>query len=242
MVTDYTDPKHDQKGDVESFMDDIRRFWDKFGLTVLLIVLGVLIFLLLTRFVGGRQERAREEAYAALSAAESPFAMEDVADRYNHVPGFSGYALLQAADLRVREALGLIALPGRDARISEAQRQQGLEQAAELYQQVVEQNESSLQVLNARLGLASVYESLGQFDRAAEQYKKVQQAADQWPALAVRAESRLASLDEIQTPITFPPPKPPKPADPYDALVPDVQLDELFGPAPEPKDIPSANP
>jgi tetratricopeptide (TPR) repeat protein len=244
MATDYKAPEHEQKGDIESFLDDLKRFWDRFGLTVLLAVLAVLIVILVTRYARGREERLREEAYAALSAAESPFAMEDVADRYGHVPGFAGYARLQAADLRVREAMGFIA--GRDAAPTEIQRTAGLKGAAELYQQVIDANASPLQVLNARLGLAGVFESLGEFDKAAEQYQKVTEARD-WPALAMRAERRLGGLKKLREPVTFPPPKPreeaaadtpegapiPEPAPPLAPQVPAAEPDP--GAAPEPQ-------
>lgn len=201
--------EHHPKGDVREFADDVKAFWDRFGLVVLLVVLASLVALLLSRYLSGREVRERETAYAALSVAESPFAMEDVAERYSHVPGFAGYARLHAADLRLREAMGLMPGLGTDGKLGEKERSKALEQTAELYQRVIDAKASDLHVFNARLGLASILETQGAFDKAREQYEVVKKdAAAPWPAIAGRAEARLKTLDEIATPVSFPAPKP----------------------------------
>ncbi len=197
------------KGDVHEFMDDVRRFWDKFGTTVLFVVLGVLLVIVTNRYFKGRQTRALEAAYGDLAAAKSPFEMVDVAEKHRGVPGFTGMALFEAAKLRQQEAQGLIFTPGADAKVGDADRTKGLEQAADLYNRVVKLNVSSLQVLNARMGLASVLESQGQFDQAKAQYEAVvKEGESSWPPLAQRAKLRLESLDQIKVAVTFPPPKP----------------------------------
>lgn len=207
--------RHDMKqNDLQEFLVNFREWWSKYGTILMLVILVALGGFVLARWYAGREARALEAAYSELDIARgsgNPFALQEVAVRYEDVPGVAGMARLEAADLIVREVLGLLPRQTDAPPLTEEEKKDQLEQAAQLYLRVIELDQSPLQVLNARLGLATVAETRGDFDAAREQYDRIQQqAGETWPALAHRAEQRMGDLGRIATPIEFPaPPDPP---------------------------------
>lgn len=229
------DPKplqeHEERTPVREFFHDIKTFWDRFGLSVLVVVLAILVVMLLSRYLSGREQRALEAAYSDLATAQSPFEMVDVANRYEHMPAFSGYALLEAAGVTLNEALGLqFSLTA--AQLSEEDKAKALDRAAELFNRVVKLNASPLQVLNARMGIAAVLESQGKFEEAASQYETIRkEAGEGYAVIGQRAQNRAKDLEKLKVAVHFPAPKEPAPeAKPGTEL--DLKPPELL-PAPQ---------
>lgn len=204
------DPEHitDHHDELREFSAQLMTFWEKWGQQLLLAVLVVILVWWAAVWFSGRTERARESAYIALAEASVPMAKQEVAMRFEHVPGLSGKARLEAADIYLQE--GLSPAEGALATAGPPPRKDKLDQAANLYQRVIETNYSPLQVASARFGLAAVHESLGAFDKAREQYQLIQKNAD-IPVVVQRAKQMEASLERISQPVEFPPPAPPAP-------------------------------
>ena len=201
---EHASTHHDE---IKEFLTGFQAFWARFGNAIMIVILIVLATVLLYRWLSGREERIREEAYLALIEAQVPLAKQEVAMRYEHVPGLAGKARLEAADMLFQEALAPAS--GALATAGPPPRKEKLDQAASLYERVIQMNDSPLQVAAARFGLAAVHETLCAFEKAREQYELIQKNADTEPVLAERAKQMAATLDEIQRPIVFPPPPPP---------------------------------
>jgi len=192
-----------QQNDLEEFLKNSRAAWDKYGTQVLLVILVAVGVLYLVPYLRGREARELEAAYATLAAANSPYSKQDAARQFEHLPGYAGIALLQAADASLQQALGL-ANPGETPIEGEAKTNM-LNEAAQWYQHVIRLNQSPLQVLNAHAGLACVYETLGQFDKAKAEYEAMKEAAgDQWPNFAALADLRITTMKGLDKPISFP--------------------------------------
>jgi hypothetical protein len=75
-----------------------------------------------------------------------------------------------------------------------------------LYRQVIDMADlpsPSLIALNARMGLAAVYESQDQFDQAAAEYAKVRQEAGANRTIALQAERQSKALGGLRQPVIF---------------------------------------
>lgn len=228
----------EEESDFQAFLRGARDLFDRYGTPILLAVLIVLLAVVVTRWYSGREQRMLEEAYGELAAATSPLSKQDVASRYEHVPGLAGRAYLSAGDMLLREAMGLPPLEQPQAEppeLSDEERAEKLQQAEQLYQRVIERNASALQVNNARFGLAAVYEMRGEFDAAAEQYELIledeREKGDPYGHGLLAADLR-GNLDRVARPVDFPE-APARSAMPDDAahqglqLGPDASGDEL---------------
>ncbi|MBI1372799.1 MAG: hypothetical protein GC159_08570 [Phycisphaera sp.] len=204
-----------KQNDLEYFITHFGEYWQKYGMTTMIVILAFLVGVLGMRWWNSHAITAKEAAYAELAETDSPQIIQDVAARHDGVDHFSGYALLKAADNSYRSALGL--MPNQSPAgaaapaANDEERDRKLKDAATLYERVINLDQSKLQVLNARFGLAATYESLREFGKAAEQYGKIQaDAGDSWPSLAEKAGKLAANLDTVAEPVTFPAPAPPK--------------------------------
>jgi len=210
--------RHELKeNELLEFLRNFKEWWDKHGTRTLgTILIAIAVMGLATWWFGlfgypSRQARAREQAWTALASARSPEAKKQLAQthRKDH-PGLAAMALLSAADEIYGNALfGSYEGSGIDATRnspSDATRAQ-LQRAAALYQQTLDTpapGEPSAVHLNARLGLAAVHETLGNWDEAQRHYEATWKAAGPYRAIARLAEQRLADLDRRRQPITFP--------------------------------------
>jgi len=202
---------HLKQSDIEYFLAHFGEYWQKYGLTTMIVILAFLVGVLGYRHLSTMSAVAREAAYAELAETDSPQIIQDVARRHDGVDGFAGYALLKAADNSVEQALGLLPNQGFSSAMSDEERDRKLKDAASLYERVINLNESKLQTINAHFGLAAVYESLGDFGKAAEHYGEIQQlSGEDWPNLAERAGNFAANLGDVSTPVEFPPAPLPK--------------------------------
>lgn len=224
-----------QQSDLAEAIKNWKELWAKYGTHVLMAVLIVLAVVVFMRWYGGRETRMLEEAYGVLADSATPRGKQEAAAEFSHVPGFAGQAKLQAADLTLRQALNLTAQPGSaptPAPTPEEMKSK-LNDAAGLYQDVIKLNGSPLQVINAQFGLASVHESLGNFDKAAAAYDAaVAAAGDKYPHLADTAKRLKGELARISVPVKFAKPKPivtPEPTTPGTGDAPSI-LDPEFKP------------
>ncbi len=218
MSTEKHGIAEEELDDWASFSQGFGHWWSRHGTRTLSYILIALAVVFLVQYWSGRADRQREEAYWRMETTISPVGLRELADRYRGIPGYAGAALLQAGDLRLREALETI--PGAtDVVLSAEDRTAALGDAAGYYQQVIDLNQSALQVLAARFGLASVDESRGAFDAARKQYDEIQTlAAKDWPHQAKIAQKMAGELDRIAKPVSFPDPPKPEPT----AQVPDT--------------------
>ena len=196
-----------QTNDLEEFITHFKEWWTKHGTNTLMGILIIVAVIFFMRWYSGREDRILNQAYGELAAAADPFAKTEVAGKYESIDGFASIARLQAADMLLRQAIGVMPTPNSDDAPAGEERTNMLNQAATLYERVTNSGATKLQVLNARFGLASVKESLGEFDAARDQYQKVQEeAGNDWPTLVAKAKRLEGDLAEIRRPVSFPEP------------------------------------
>lgn len=223
------DHRHELKqNDLEEFLTHSKEFWAKWGNFITIVVLVVVVSVTGYRFYQSRQVSAQEKALADLLSAATPEAYRDLA-RESDNPVVRTMANLRGADMILLQlsmpeppndgpGQGSDGKPATDQKpdatpMDPAEREKRLSQAASMYRQVIEQSPHVLYAFNARLGLAAVAESLGQWDDAAAEYQRVAtDAAATYPAIAGQAATRLELLDRLKMPLTFAP-EPPPPAD-----------------------------
>ena len=200
-----TEHRHELKeNELYEFFRNFRDWWDKHGLSTMLIVLVALAGFLFYRWYSGKEHRELNTAWTAMTDTSSPEGLVRVADEHGDREGVRAYALLQAAHLLSQEAiLGQTGMTAEGASLDAEQRELRLERAAELYQRVIELGEPRLMVLNARFGLAAVYESMGRFDEAREQYEQAARGSQLYSGLAEIAERKIRELEVLQSPVDF---------------------------------------
>jgi hypothetical protein len=188
-------------------------WWDKYGTYVLLVVLVAVASFTGMCYWRQYEHRRLEAAYTELADAGSPNVKLSVAESYEgKIPGFGSKARLDAADLLLREVLLGEATLGA-TKLTDDQKKKNLEQAAKLYAQVIERNETPLLVLYARRGAAAVAESQGDFAAARKQYEAIEKdATGEYAGIGEQAKARAADLDRIAKPVVFAAPPPPKKA------------------------------
>lgn len=209
-----------------------------------------LIVLVLVAFFGGRWYTnasaiaAQESAWDAVSGTALPQSLAQIAATYTDMPAVHNRALLNAADQLMREAVFGVepqagGLPADVAEVPEESRGM-IEQAIGYYQQVVaapQPADPPLARVDARLGLAAAFTTLGEFDKAREQYQRVQKEAIGLPNHQALAKLR---LDELQDPPTLTPlPQAEADAEPEAGAEAPVQSDEGEADADAPADSPA---
>ncbi|MCC7146885.1 MAG: tetratricopeptide repeat protein [Phycisphaeraceae bacterium] len=201
--------RHDLKeNDLAEFVRHFGQFWEKWGNTLLMGVLVVLLVVVANQYWRDRTVRLREEAWGQLHEETSPAGLKDLAENTGNKT-VKALASLQAADLLMSgngaDQAGPTTAP---AVKTEEQKQQDLADAEQLYQAVLDQAEVGEVIrLNARLGLASVAEAKKSWDQARKLYQQViadAEAAKQ-EGLAIQARGRLAMLDRLSEPMPFAP-------------------------------------
>lgn len=204
------DHRHELKqNDLEEFLHHFKEFWAKWGQTITIGLLLIVLIYTGKTFLDTRRETRRERALADLATSTSPEALLALAEEVGD-PAVRVRALLRAGDLLL---VSVVAPPREDdgqvvTPLDPSQREQRLTQAAAVYRQVVEEAPAPLFAHNARLGLAAVAETQGQWDEARRQYEAVRdQAAALFPAIAQQARARLAMLDRLTEPVVFAPPE-----------------------------------
>lgn len=201
-----------QQNDLQEFLTNFGEWWARHGTTTLLVILVIVGGSTGYRWMKGRDARAKEAAWTALAQAGGPESLRRVAYEQEGDWGVSQMALLQAANVLQRDAMGMTSMQpggGPDVTTTELSQETAdqLMQAAELYQQVIDTPADtqgpSLMQLNARLGLAAVCVTLGEFDDATEHYEFVRSRSGHHKALSVLADAKIRELDALREPIAF---------------------------------------
>jgi tetratricopeptide (TPR) repeat protein len=214
----------------------------RYGLAALVVLL-----LLVLGWKGWRymQQRALEQHWQRLSdigaildkpdspdqagAADKPKALEDLRAliRETSDPALGGYARIRLARARC------------DAGINDTTQQPAaIEEAVDVLRQVTgNQNTPPLVAAEAWFALANTYESLRQFDQAAQAYKTLTSNEKLYAGspYVMLAATRLATLDKLRTPVAFEQGEPPPP--PSQAAMP--QPGVFQGAAGEPQTPPA---
>ncbi len=203
-------PDDFEQDDLSSFLSGAKAWWDKHGTQVLVVILVIALGAIGWRMYQRHQEEAFENAWGGLARAENPQIILSLAEQYDN-PTFKAMAYLKAGDLLRNRAESPAPPPAasqpaasQPAPLSAADRQRLMTEAGSAYQKVIDtQKTPELLCDNARLGLAAVAESTGNWKQAAELYAAVQKDAGQrYPQLADQAAYLLKTMpDREQAPV-----------------------------------------
>lgn len=188
-------------------------WWTRYGNKILLVILVVAAIFLAKMWSDRRFAAAHEQQWADLSLANSPESYDAIASSYSD-PAIKSLALLRSGDLLAARAASGESIINTltDPAASQPSKvttdpKQDATNAVLRYQEVVGLNGvTPLVRLNALLGMASAYETLGDWAKASTTYEEVQsKAKDVSPVLEVRAKNRLAMLPRLSEPVIFAP-------------------------------------
>ena len=178
------------------------------GLNWLLAILLVICAYLAWDLWSRREADRRDQAWADLTAATMPEALEAVAGDHDAVDSVSSLALLSAGDVylgSVRTGLrpGLTAADENSALDAEG-RTEMLDNADRLYAEVIERNEGAEGfatkpiTISALFGRAAVAESRGDVEEARASLNHITRIAmPEYPGVATQAEARIEDLEEV---------------------------------------------
>jgi len=204
--------RHELKeNDLYAFFRNFKTWWAKHGTQTLLVILLCVLALTAYRHFRGKDFRELDAAWSEYASVSTVEGRQQIAGVYVNRPGLSNLALLDAADELAMRVFSFdeagMPTSATTTELTQEQRET-LEQAAALYQRVIDApqpTQPSLHLLNARMGLASVHETLGEWDQAEVQYRNVIKDAGSYRNIALVAERLLSSMDERQEPIAFQP-------------------------------------
>ena len=189
----------------------------------------ILAIIAVYRWVDASRTAAHERAWGDLAGATSPETLRQVASDNSSNPAVAALAQLRAGDLALSRVLNPVAaeptsattkptsaIPGLSApaiapRSPEAERNNDLKLAEDAYNAAINVKSAPVIIqLNARLGLAAVAETRGQWAKAHEAYQAAAKAAgDEYPMIKAQAVAREALIDRLPTSLAFSPEKPP---------------------------------
>ncbi len=183
----------------------------KFWTWVLFALVIVAAWMGLIRWRQAR-ERNLNEAWAALSQASMPMAFEDVAAKYEDVPGLSQEARRLAAGLLLRAVQtgrSLEGDPANPVEITPELRQDYLARADRLYREILQTDDGSdgmvLQAACALSGHAVIAECRGDVDEARTLFNQAAARAESiYPEMAARMRRRAEAVPTAVTEVTLP--------------------------------------
>ncbi len=181
---------------------------------LLLVLVFVAGYMAILRY---RQYKASHvvAAWVAFAECRLPGSYEDVAAKYDDIPGLPQQARLAAAAALVESVQTGQSLasdpsdPSTSVPLTDDDREANLNRAGRLYREVLESDDKSLPMtlyaVNAMQGLAVVAESRGDATEARRWYDDAGARAEEWyPLLAARLRTRGASAAQYAEPITLP--------------------------------------
>jgi hypothetical protein len=189
------------RNDLEAALANANDLWGRYGTTTTVVVLVLAVGFMSWRLYTSWTTSTREAALTELAVEDSPAGFARIANDYGNAT-VRARALLAGGDTALSEAIRLDATDDdtRTATLGEAE---------SLYQRVLGLNVADVYHVNARLGLASVAESLEDWDQARAHYAAAQEAAgSSLGYLAALATARADRLDEIRQPIPYAAPDP----------------------------------
>lgn len=182
---------------------------------LLLILVAVVAYLYIINWKQG-QINYRNEAWIALSEAQLPTSLEDVAVQYPDVDSIPQQARLRAAGIYLQSSLlsrGIGSTDENPLPLSEEDREFNLDRAAALYEEVLRSDAGNagetVIAYTAMNGMAAVMESKGELQQAADWYNKAaERSRSTFPFLSERAEIRAMQCDQygqlVQIPESLP--------------------------------------
>ncbi|MBU3728100.1 MAG: hypothetical protein FGM37_02475 [Phycisphaerales bacterium] len=205
-----------QKTDLtESRLNDDFVYWLRTsGPNWLLGVMVVACLVLGWQWWKNSRAAARDTAWQEFGAATLPAALRDVAARHGNVDSVAAYALLTAGDrylMSVQTGVRFDRDVGdADAKLTPEMRTQWMGEADSLYAQVIDAagDKPQLAAFAAAglFGRAAIAESQGRFDEATALLARAEKiAAGRYPAVAVQATKRLATMGDLKNPYPVPP-------------------------------------
>lgn len=207
--------KHELKeNDLKQFITHFGEWWGKHQTKVLLIAIVLAGTILGVRILNNRAMEKKDSTFLALNLETSPAGFKAIAADADS-DSVRAIASLRAADLLLQEASMPSSSIADENAITPADRKARLEEARQLYNQAASASDSELMKLNAKMGIASVAESLGDWDEAVKVYESIKTSAGQThPSFAAQADTRLAILPRVKIEPNFAPePTPKKPDD-----------------------------
>lgn len=190
-----------------------KEWWTRYGNYILLVLLLVSAAFLAKKWADSRTAAVNEQKWADLGLANSPESFDGIASSYSDSV-VKSLALLRAGDLLAQRAAAgesiittVAGLDGTDAKKVTTDPAKDAQDAVLRYQDVI--NMTTVQPLvrfNALMGLASVYEDLGEWAKAKATYEQVaKEGKEISPIIAVRAKNRLEILPRLNEPVVFAP-------------------------------------
>jgi len=224
--------RYDQPvNEVQEFIADFKAFWSRYGNSILITVTVAVLVFTVYRVVNAQAQSRLESAWSDLAGTTSPVTYQRVAQEHS-VPAVTALARLRGADLLLAETLrpqddaagaadapaetGGGAEPPGDAPVPGLGQPESpeamLDEAAALYEAVLEDGPADVYRLNALLGLGSIAESRQQWDRARSHYERaIEMAGPGHEALRRQAQTRMDLLDRLAEPIALAPDPEPLP-------------------------------
>ncbi len=210
-----SEQRHDLKeNDLAEFLSNFGQWWNKWGNWILSAFVVFAVLFLVYRFWSNSVTTAHEDAWTDLAIENSPAGFAAIADAYSD-PTVKVLAYLRGGDAALAETVTPDALEAEATGQTDADAEINakLDQAAAMYQQVLDATQKPVYRLNALMGLGAVAEMREDWDDARQRYESVAEAAgDRWPAFADQARVRLEMLPQLARPIAFAPEPEPQPA------------------------------
>ncbi len=202
-----TQERHELKqNDLEEFLRNFKEWWSKNQNTVLAVIAIAAICFMAFSLWTSHSERVHEEAWSTLAMKSSPETHRQLALSHDNRT-IRMLAALRGADGFLAEANE----PAESISGTNEASQDTLNKAEELYQLVIDEAEFNEYRINALFGLAAVAENRHNWEQARNYYQQVIETAG--PGLSFfskQAESRMAMLTELATPVAFAPEPEPK--------------------------------
>jgi len=198
--------RHELKeNDLVEFLTHFGQWWSKYGNVLLVVVCLVSAVILGRRWMVSQAASAREAALVDLAGATDPQSYRRIALTYDDQLVRS-LAFLRGGDLFLTEAQS--GVTPSDVSTPPADGQpipQPLDDAVLMYNQVLQAADVPFALaLNARLGLAAVAETRGDWEQADEQYTQVlDKAGPGYERIAAQAKAKQVMLDRMKIPVKF---------------------------------------
>ncbi|MFP4224038.1 MAG: hypothetical protein ACLFVN_08170 [Phycisphaeraceae bacterium] len=205
--------EHDlRENDLQEFFRHFGDFWGRWGNIITIVVALSLTGYLIYWFVTTQAAQEHEYSWRDVTYATSATGFAKVAEAHDD-PAVQALAYLRGAELYTLEALGASPEPapaeGEQEDEAEAQptlgREEALQRATEMYERAIDVAPDPVYRANGLLGLASVAESLENWERAQQFYDQAAEVGREasLPNIVEEALDREALIERLQQPVTI---------------------------------------
>lgn len=189
--------RHELKeNDLANFAAGFKEWWGKYQLIVLGAAVVVAAIVLVLRLRAGAVEAAHTETWLGLNTTSEAADFQQIAASTEDATA-RAVANLRGANAMMQRILQPAA-PG-DAGLSQDEKEEMVKDARDMYQAVVDAKIHQLLTLNAKLGLAAVAETRGEWETARSIYESIEEEAGAGAShFAQQAAARQAMLPRMQ--------------------------------------------